>query len=144
MYNFYVNAPAQPQFALVKDLAEYIVDETKDSRYYEILAGKAPTQRAKDLLLSFSQDEKGHANDLKNLYFTLTGKRFVMPKIQDPVVPDYETAIKDRIMAETHDYEKYGNQYIKPYAPFVKNLFYKLRTNEAQHAMKMPILFHEK
>jgi Rubrerythrin. len=129
---------------LIKSLEEYIKDELTDSRYYELLAQKAPTQKAKDLLMEFSKDEKMHAQDFMNAYFMLTGRRYQPPKIEDPKVPDdFMEALQQRILAETNDYKKYGEQYLKAPTAYLRNLFFMTRTSEAQHAMRIPYLMHE-
>jgi len=129
---------------LIKSLEEYIKDELTDSRYYELLAQKAPTHKAKNLLMEFSKDEKMHAQDFMNAYFMLTGRKYEPPKIEDPKVPDdFMEALQERITAETNDYKKYGEQYLKAPTAYLRNLFFMTRTSEAQHAMKIPYLMHE-
>lgn len=129
---------------LIRNLEEYIKDELTDSRYYELLAQKAPTQRAKDLLMEFSRDEKMHAQNFMNAYFMLTGRRYQPPKIEDPKVPDdFMEALQQRILAETNDYKKYGEQYLKAPTAYLRDLFFMTRTSEAQHAMRIPYLMHE-
>ena len=137
-YGYFISANK-----LVADLSEYIVDELQDSRYYAILAQKAPTTRAKNLILEFSADEKMHAQNFMKAYKRLTGKNFVVPKITDPVVPEYKEAIEDRIIAETNDYKKYGQQYLNANDKYFKDLFFMTRTAEATHAMRMPLLLAE-
>lgn len=131
-------------YAMLNDIDEYIKDELTDSRYYAILAAKAPTQRAKKLLMEFSNDEKVHAENFMKVYYTMTGRYYIPPEITDPVVPGYMEAIKVRILAETTDYEKYGAKYLKAMNPCLKDLFFMTRTREAQHAMRFPLLIAEK
>ncbi len=128
---------------LIKSLEEYIHDEMKDSKYYAILATKAPTQRARDLLLEFSRDEEMHAKHFMEAYCALTGTQYVPAMVEEPDVPDYEEAIKQRILAETHDYKKYGEWYLRTQGTWLGDLFFMTRTVEAQHAMRMPLLLHE-
>lgn len=129
--------------SLLKDIEEYIYDELKDSKYYAILASKAPTQRSKELLMEFSADEQMHAQNFINAYYMLTGKVYRPLVVEDPVVPEYTEALKERIMAETKDYKKYGEQYLKQDYKYLKDLFYMTRTVEAQHAMRIPILIDD-
>lgn len=127
-------------YQLVGDIAEYIVDEMKDSKYYAALALKAPTQRAKDLITEFSADEWTHSQKLMRAYQMLTGQAFTPPAIPEPVVPEFNEAVKQRILAETNDYRKYGEKYLAACNACLKEMFYTLRTYEAMHAMRMPIL----
>lgn len=128
---------------LLQDLVEYIHDELKDSKYYAILGAKAPTPMARQLLTEFSNDELMHARNFMNAYYMLTGQVYSPPVVEEPIVPDYCQALKARILAETHDYKKYGEQYLKAKNPYLKDLFFMTRTVEAQHAMRMPILILE-
>lgn len=125
---------------LAGDIAEYIGDEMKDSRYYAILAQQAPTQRAKDLLMEFSADEWTHSQRLMRAYHMLTGKVYAPPPVEEPAVPEYNEALKVRILAETADYRKYGEKYLAACNACLKEMFYALRTDEAMHAMRMQIL----
>lgn len=137
------NRPGGVSTQLVADIAEYIVDELGDSRYYTILASKAPTTRARDLLMEFAADECKHAQEFMRAYYGLTGRMFTLPAIVDPTVPDYDEALKERILAETKDYKKYGEKYLEVSIPWLKNMFFMTRTGEAIHAMRIPILMKE-
>jgi rubrerythrin len=125
---------------LASDIAEYIHDEMKDSKYYYMLSQRAPTQRAKNLLMEFSQDEWNHSQKLIHAYNMLTGQTYVPTAVEDPMIPAYDEALKVRVLAETADYKKYGEKYMAACNPSLKEMFYTLRTEEAQHAMRMPIL----
>ena len=130
--------------SLIDDLEKYINSELKDSKYYEILAKKAPTKKAKDMLMEFSKDEFTHAQNFMNAYYSLTGRMYHPTEIQDPKVPDdCNKALKERIIAETDDYKEYGEQYLKAPTHYLQDLFFMTRTSEAQHAMRIPILLHE-
>jgi rubrerythrin len=122
------------------DIAEYIADEMRDSRYYTILSAMAPTERGRDLLLEFSQDEWSHAQRLMRAYTMLTGRVYTPPMVEDPLVPEYYEALKVRILAETADYKKYGVKYLAACNPCLKDMFFMFRTDEAIHAMRMQIL----
>lgn len=138
MYNYYCNP--RDDYRFVPDIAEYIGDEMKDSRYYSILAQSAPTQRAKDILMGFSQDEWMHSQQLIQAYQMLTGQVYTPGPIETPVIPEYSEALKVRVLAETADYKKYGEKYLAVCNTYLRDMFYMLRTDEAMHAMRMPIL----
>ncbi len=128
---------------LVRDLREYIDDEMADSAYYQELANMAPTRMAQDILMGFSRDEKMHAENFMKAYCRLTGKTYRPEPVRPSVIPNYEEALKQRILAETRDYQKYGAKYLCVNDPRLKKMFYDARTGEAQHAMRIPILLHE-
>ena len=132
------------QFKLVNDIEEYINDEVEDSIYYCELSKIAPTNLSKDLLLEFSNDEKSHAENFKQAYYYMTGRMFVTKLIEPPKISEYKEALKIRMLAETKDYKKYGEQYLLAPNKYLKDLFFMTRTVEAQHAMRIPILFEEK
>lgn len=128
---------------LIKDIAEYIVDEFGDSRYYTLLAAKAPTARSRDLLVEFAAEEYKHAQNFMQAYYALTGRMFTLPAMTDPTIPDYQEALKVRIIAETNDYRKYGEKYQQVAIPWLRKMFWDARTGEDIHAMRIPILMEE-
>ena len=135
--------PARDNTVLISDLKEYIQDELYDSEYYKVLSNYAPTVRARMILMEMSNDEAGHAHNFMRAYKLLTGKDYIMKSVPRPQIPDYREAIKQRIIAETTDYKKYGEQYLKAKTPYLKDLFFMTRTDEAVHAMRMPLLLAE-
>lgn len=130
-------------YALAPDLEEYVHDEMRDSRYYALLAEKAPTQRARDLLMEYSRDEMTHAHNFMSALYLLTGQTYYPPAVADPTVPEYEEALRERLLAETADYKKYGEKYLVACHSCLRNLFFMTRTVEAQHAMRIPLLMEE-
>lgn len=143
-YNYYNNPYCYSYYnQLIKDLAEYIQDEMQDAAYYQELAKLAPTDKARALILGFSQDESTHAKNFQEAYRMLTGSYYVPQPLQPISITDYDEALKIRIMAETNDYKKYGDQYLRAPNKYFKDLFFTTRTVEAQHAMRIPILFEE-
>lgn len=142
--NMYQCYPYPPyNCSLINDLKEYIQDELSDSLYYAELAKKAPTARAKAIIEEFSKDERTHAENFMEAYRMLTGMVYRPAPVPPPVVPAYEEALKQRILAETNDYKKYGEQYLMVSIPCLKDLFFMTRTDEAIHAMRIPILFED-
>ncbi len=128
---------------LIYDLRDYIQDELKDSVYYEELARIAPTRRAQEILMEFSRDEKKHAESFMDAYCRLTGKKFHPGPVRPSYICDYEQSLKDRIIEETNAYEEYGKKYQELCDPCLRRLFWDARTDEATHAMRIPILLHE-
>lgn len=142
-YNYNDNYNWEYYTQLIKRLEEYIHDELHDSAYYKELAKLAPTELSKELINEFSRDEQMHAENFQNTYFMITG-RYYYPQPLDPIViEDYEDALKVRIIAETNDFKKYGEEYLMAPNKYFKDLFYMTRTVEGQHAMRIPILFEE-
>jgi rubrerythrin len=128
---------------LICDLRNYIQDELKDSYYYQELARMAPTRRAQEILMEFSRDEKRHAERFMDAYCRLTGKKYQPGPARPSSICDYEQSLKERIMEETNAYEEYGRKYQDLCDPCLRRMFWDARTDEAQHAMRIPILLHE-
>lgn len=128
---------------LVKRLAEYIQDELQDSEYYKELAKMAPTDLSKEIINEFSEDEMNHAKNFQQVYYMLTGRYYVPEPVEPIVIDDYEEALKIRVLAETNDYEKYGEEYLMAPNKYLRDLFFMTRTKEAMHAMRISILFEE-
>jgi len=134
-YNYYIK--------LIKDLEEYIKEKSGDNSYYLLLSDKAPTQRAKTLLLEFSKDEGEHAKNLLKAYCYLTGTYYTIPPAAPPLVPEYQEALKQRLIVETSNYKKYGEQYLKAPTKYLQDLFFSLRTASAIQAKRIPLLMEE-
>lgn len=130
-------------YSLLNDIKEYICDEFKDSLYYEILASKAPTQRARELLMEFSRDEKLLAENFMKAYRIITGTEYKPESVNEPEVPEYNEALKDCLINESSDYRKYGVLYLNAANKCLKELFFMARTTEVQHAMRLPVLIYE-
>ena len=128
---------------LVKRLEEYIQNELEDSDYYKGLAKLAPTELSKEIILRLSEDEAMHAENLQRTYYMITGRYYTIEPIEPVVISDYEDALKQRVLAETNDYKKYGEEYLMAPNKYLKDLFFNTRTVEAQHAMRISILFEE-
>ena len=116
---------------LIRDLGEYIQDELQDSYYYQQLDKKAPTERAKTIILEFNKDEKQHANNFQRAYMMLTGSCFNLSPLKPVTIDNYIESLKN------------GEQYLKAPTKYLQDLFYMTRTAEAQHSMRIPILFEE-
>lgn len=130
-------------FKLVEDIEKYIQDELNDSKYYEVLAKDAPNKKSKELILEFSEDENRHAEQLMKVYYELTGNRYEPLKIKDPEITKYKKELKNRILEETTAYKKYGEKYLIVCRPYLKKVFFLIRSDEAKHAMRIPILLAE-
>lgn len=128
---------------LVKRLEEYIQNELEDSDYYKGLAKLAPTELSKEIILRLSEDEAMHAENLQRTYYMITGRYYTIEPIEPVVISDYEDALKQRVLAETNDYKKYGEEYLMAPNKYLKDLFFNTRTVEAQRAMRISILFEE-
>lgn len=121
-------------------ILEYIHDETRDSLYYQELAKIAPDDRARDLYQEFSRDEATHAANFRQVYIRLTGMEPVLPQVAPPKVPAYCDAVKQRIMAESGDFVKYGQEFIDAPDCELRDLFYITGAIEARHGMRLSTL----
>lgn len=144
-YNVYqCGCYTQADYALFNDIVEYINDEIGDSRYYAVLAAKAPTRRARELLMEFGMEEQHHAENFMRVYASMMGKFYNPPPRQEPQVPDYIEALKVRTLAESGDFEKYALKYRQAVNPCLRALFYMTQASEGKHAMRIPMLMAER
>jgi rubrerythrin len=129
-------------YKLVSDLEQYIEEELTNSVYYKKLAEKAPNNYVKGILQDFSNDEKGHAENFKQAYYYLTGKAYTPNNaISSPEISSYDNALRMMMLSETTDYKKYGEHYLSAPSKYFKDLFFGIKSVEAQHAMRIPVLF---
>ena len=127
-----------PEKPLIERLKEYVNDELSDSMYYDILSERAPNEQQMKLLLEFSSDEKIHAETFARAITMMTGKKYVLPFVNRPIIPsDYDEALRKRVINESGDFRKYGDEYLEATTPFFKTAFYKARTDENVHALRI-------
>jgi rubrerythrin len=119
-------------------LQMYINAELSDSALYKELAKIAPNDAYRQLLMEFSEDEQGHADEFKRIYRTLTGRSY-HPLVKPLVLTDsFEAILRDRVIDESGDYRKYGEQYIQTVGnDMLKDAYYRARTDENVHALRI-------
>ncbi|MGE4483705.1 MAG: ferritin family protein [Oscillospiraceae bacterium] len=118
-------------------LQTYIEAELGDSALYKELAKIAPNSEYRKLLKEFSEDEASHADNFKIIYKTMTGKSYD-PVIQQPEIMDtFEDTLRDRVLDESGDFQKYGEQYMRTNNNALKNAYYTARTDENVHALRL-------
>ena len=118
-------------------LQTYIEAELGDSALYKELAKIAPNNEYKKLLKEFSEDEASHAENFKLIYKTMTGKSYD-PVIQPPELMDtFEDTLRDRVLDESGDFRKYGEQYMLTNNNALRNAYYTARTDENVHALRL-------
>ncbi|KPU45883.1 rubrerythrin [Oxobacter pfennigii] len=128
---------------LINMIQKFIIEESTDSLFYKKLSENAPNDLAKEILTGLSIDEESHAESLKKAYCYLTGSAFIMPAIMTPEVPSFEEALMMSMQNETKDYKKYGEQFIKSTDKYLNHLFFMIKTNEGQHALRIPLLLED-
>lgn len=130
----------QMNYDMIRDVEIYIIKELEECRYYELLAQKAPTLRAKEMLLRFSQEEKLLAESFVRIYGLLTGGTHIPPRLEDPDIPDYREALRKRLEEEVRDYKVYGEKYYRESNQQIRDLLFTAMMTEAQHGMTIPVL----
>jgi len=125
---------------LLGRLLEYIEDESTDALYYQELAKKAHNDQAKELILEFGADEAKHAEQFKQVYLLIAGVEPELKPIETPKVPSYCEAVKYRILPESNDFVKYGQEYLDAPDNELKQLFYLTGAEEAKHGMRLSSL----
>jgi len=123
---------------LTEKLETYIKAELGDAALYKELAKIAPSAEDRKLLNEFSNDEQSHADEFKRIYRQLTRKDF-NPEIKPPVITDsYKNVLRERVLDESGDFRKYGEQYILGNInPEISRAYYRARTDENVHALRL-------
>lgn len=119
-------------------LQMYINAELGDAALYKILAQNSPSERDRQLLLEFSEDEQSHAETFKRIYRTLTGRSY-NPVVNPPALSGtYRDILRERVIDESADFRKYGEQYLTTENnDMLKDAYYRARTDENVHALRL-------
>jgi rubrerythrin len=129
--------------SMMEKLQTYITAELGDAQLYDELSGNAPSEDARQLLREFAEDERSHADEFKRLYREMTGRRF-NPEVAPPVLNDsYSNILRDRVLDESGDFRKYGEQYLMTEPGELRDAFYRARTDEGVHAFRLLYLLNE-
>ena len=126
------------EMTVVQKLQTYINAELSDSALYKELAKIAPSETDRQLLMEFSEDEQSHADEFKRIYRAMTGRSYI--PIVPPVVlkEPYYDILRDRVLDESVDFRKYGEQYLlTTQNDTLKNAYYRARTDENVHALRL-------
>ena len=118
-------------------LMEYINDEYRDHMYYKILSRRAPTNNARRIFRSIAGDEMKHARRWAAAYFLITGKRYFPTRstVEHVSVPsNYNTALRDRYIAESSDAVKYRQFAAGTTDRCLKRMATETSNDERQHA----------
>lgn len=123
--------------SIMHKLGTYINAELSDSALYRELARIAPNEQDRKLLLEFADDEQAHADEFKRIYRLFYGRNFI-PDVKKPqIVNSYREILRDRVLDESGDFRKYGEQYASTDNPTLKNAYYRARTDENVHALRL-------
>lgn len=123
---------------VLRNLETYITAELGDAALYRELAKEAPNPGYQELLLEFAEDEQAHADEFGRIYRNLTGRAY-SPLIPRPILKgNFYDILRDRVLDESGDFRKYGEQYIQTNRnAALKNAYYKARTDENVHALRL-------
>ena len=126
------------EMSTVQKLQLYIKAELGDAALYRELAKIAPNDDDRQLLLEFAEDEQSHANEFQRIYRTMTGRSY-NPIIEPPVLQGtFNEILRERVIDESGDFRKYGQQYIQTDQNSVlKEAYYRARTDENVHALRL-------
>jgi len=126
------------EMTTAQKLQMYINAELSDAALYRELSKIAPNDTDRQLLLEFSEDEQAHADEFKRIYRTLTGRSY-HPVVKPLVLTDsFDAILRDRVIDESGDFRKYGEQYIQTDRnDMLKDAYYRARTDENVHALRL-------
>lgn len=122
----------------MQKLQTYIEAELGDAALYRKLAQIAPNEEDKKLLNEFANDEQSHAETFQNIYKMMFARSYT-PVIGTPDVSgSFDDILRDRVLDESGDFRKYGEQYIKTENNnMLRNAYYRARTDENVHALRL-------
>ncbi len=123
---------------VAQNLRTYIDAELHDAALYKELAGLSPDEDDRKLLMEFSDDEQSHADTFKRLYRAMTGRSY-HPVVTPPVLEgSVKDILRNRILDESGDYRKYGEQYLTTTRnEELRDAYYRARTDENVHALRI-------
>lgn len=119
-------------------LRTYIEAEMQNSALYQALSTMAPDDDDRQLLLEFSEDDDRHASAFRGIYRAMTGRSY-HPTIGAPqLVGAYPDILRERVLAESGDYRKYGEQYLlAKNNEELRNAFYHALIDDNVHALRI-------
>ncbi len=126
------------EMTTAQKLQMYINAELGDAALYRELSKSANDETDKNLLLEFAEDEQSHADEFKRIYSMMTGGSY-NPIVTPPVINHpFEEILRERVLDESGDFRKYGEQYIlTDKNNILKNAYYRARTDENVHALRL-------
>jgi len=126
------------EMTVPQKLQMYITAELGDAELYKELSKIAPNDEYRQLLLEFSADEQAHAVRFQKIYKMITGRAY-NPVVPKPVIEgSFNDILRDRVLDESGDFRKYGEQYIiTNNNNELKNAYYLARTDENVHALRL-------
>jgi rubrerythrin len=120
-------------------------DEKSDEVFYDTLITNAPTEKAKNIIISIRNDERKHNQILRQLYYEFTGQ--IIPNdmsiVEATVEISYEEQLEKALFGELDAVAKYrkimgtmpsGNSY---------TLLMSIMTDELRHASKYNFLIQD-
>lgn len=128
---------------VVQNLESFIEAEMRDAELYTTLARQAPNENAREILTEIAEDEQGHSNEFKRIYRMLTGRRFTAQVNPIQLTDTYENILRERIIDESGDYRKYGEQYIMTRQNIpLSDAYFKAMLDENVHALRIIYLLN--
>ncbi len=130
--------------SIPEKLQIYITAELGDAALYRALAKIAPNENDSQLLREFAEDEQSHADEFQRIYRSMTGKNY-RPTLHPPDLSgSYRDILRDRVLDESGDFRKYGEQYLQTHQNLtLKNTYYRARTDENVHALRLLYMLSE-
>ena len=126
------------EMTTVQKLQMYINAELGDAALYRELAKVAPNEEDQQLLLEFAEDEQAHAEEFQRIYRIMAGRSY-HPTVSNPVLNgSFDGILRERILDESGDFRKYGQQYIQTERnDMLRDAYYRARTDENVHALRL-------
>ena len=119
-------------------LQMYIDAELRGAALYQALSEKATDMEDRQLLLELADDEQSHAEEFQNAYRKLSGRRYTPDTPTPEIVGLYRDILRDRVLDESGDFLKYGQDYENTgHNDMLRSAYYRAHLDEGVHAMRL-------
>jgi rubrerythrin len=119
-----------------------IKGEATAVQFYQQLAKKALSERAREDVLHALEDEKIHLKQFVDLYVMLTGKRPVY-KAEEVSFNTFKEGLELARKDELEAYEDYRDAYLATRDQMIRDVFFLAMTDEIEHALRFSFLLSE-
>lgn len=123
----------------VTDLGSAINDEASAVKFYAELENAVP-DRYGDFVDHARNDEISHEKIFRKLYYRLTGSHWTT-KLDPYKFNTYREGVETAFRRELEAAEKYRDMYLNTKIPKVRDILFKVMTDEMEHAQRFNFIF---
>lgn len=123
-------------------IRQSVGDEKEDELFYDKLVEQAPTQKAKEIIMSIRDDERKHNKILRELYYQFTGQILPTDSLKEELNNnmDYKANLEKALFGELEAVKKYRRILAQMPSGNSYTLLMSIMTDEIRHANKYNFL----